>query len=267
MQGVGGLRAANYLASQGAQDGSMMGMVSQTAALEQVLQNPAVRYDSNKFIWIGRLTSAVEASIAWHTSPTKTIEDAMKRQTITAASGALGTADTNPRLMNNLAGTRFKLVTGYAGAAATMLAMEQGEVEVGYNGLQTLLVTKPNWLRDKMVNVLVQYSQVRHQKFPDVPTMVEFGKTPEDKQILGLYASTGEIGRSLFMPAGVPPARVKEIGAAFDAMVQDPAFRADAEAQQMEVQPLTGEELQKRIADSLDISPAIAAQAAAAREH
>lgn len=266
MQGAGGLKAASHLGTQGARDGSVIGMVSQAVALEQVLGNPAARFDAGKFNWIGRITSAVEATLVWHTSLTKTIEDAKARETILAASAALGTAATNPRLMNNLAGTRFKIVTGYDGSAATMLAMEKGETEGAYTGLGTLITSKSDWIREKKINVLVQYSQKRHPKFPEVPAMVEFGQTTEDKQILAVYASTAEIGRSILAPPDVASDRIKILRRAFDSMMSDPVFLKDAASRQMEIDPLTGEELQKDITSLLSISAAVAKRAAAARE-
>src|SRR3954468_3816041 len=129
MQGANGARGGSYLAEQAPRDGTAIGMISQAIPRRRVLEDPAVRFDVGQLSWIGRISSSVEATIVWHSSPTKTVEDARRRETILAATGENGTPDTNPRLMNAFAGTRFKIVTGYPGAAATMLAMERGEVE------------------------------------------------------------------------------------------------------------------------------------------
>jgi tripartite-type tricarboxylate transporter receptor subunit TctC len=252
--------------AQAPRDGTTIGMISQAIALKKVLQDPAVRINVSEFNWIGRIASAVEATIVWHTSPTKTIRDAMRRETVLAGTGVLGTPDTNPRLMNKFARTKFKIVNRYPGAAATMLAMEKGEVEGAYTGLETLLSSKKDWLQAKKVSVLVQYANERHRFFRDVPAMVEFGDTPEDKQILALYGSSAEIGLSIVAPPDVPADRLAILRHAFNTMVADPQFLADAKLRQMEVEPLTGEVLQKLIATMLAVPSEIAKRAAAARE-
>lgn len=267
MQGAGGLNAGSYLATKGPRDGTTIGMIGQATALEQVLGNPAARLDAGKLSWIGRITSAIEATIVWHTSPTKTIQDARRRETVLSAAGPLSTAATNPLLMNNLAGTKFKIITGYAGSAATLMAMEKGETEGAYIGLATLLSSKSDWLRDKKISVLVQYSQKRHRAFPDVPAMAEFGDTPEERQILALYSSTAEIGISIMAPPEIPGERLDVLRSAFDATMADPAFLATAASRHMEVEPLTGAELHKLIASALATPRNIAKLAADARRH
>lgn len=266
MQGANSVRGATHLASQAPRDGTAIGMISQAIALKQVLEDPAVRINVGSFNWIGRITSVVEATIVWHTSPTKTIRDAMRRETVLAGTGVLGTPDTNPRLMNHFAGTKFKVVNGYPGAGATMLAMERGEVEGAYTGLETLLSSRQGWLAEKKIAVLVQYSNERHRLFPAVPAMTEFGRAIEDKQILSLYGRSAEIGIAMMAPPDVPADRLVVLRRAFNAMVADPEFRADAQARQMEVEPATGEALQKMISAMLTVSPEIARRAAAARD-
>ena len=264
MQGANGARGGRYLAEQAARDGSVIGMISQAIPLRRVLEDPAVRFDVGRLNWIGRITSSVEATIVWHTSPTRTVEDARRRETILAATGENGTPDTNPRLMNEFAGTRFKIVTGYPGAGATMLAMERGEVEGAYTGLENLLATKSDWLRDRKITVLVQYAQERHRSFADVPAMVEFARTPEDRRILSLYASAADIGIALVAPPNLAPELLSHLRRAFDAMMADPAFLADAASRQMDVQPMRGEALQRLVADVLATPPDLAKRAAAA---
>ena len=266
MPGVASLKAASYLYSQAPRDGSAIGMVTQMLALEQLLKNPAVQYDAGKFDWLGRLTSAVEVTVVWHTVPVKTIQDAMSRETLLGATSAGGTTDGMPKLMNKFAGTKFKLVLGYPGATGTMLAMERGEVEGAHATAENLVIGKPDWLRDKTISVLVQYSEQRHRAFPDVPTMVELGKTDEDRQILALFGNTAEIGRALLTPPDVPKDRLAALRQAFDAMARDKTFVAEMENRKMEFEPMSGEELHRRIKATLDTPPAMAEKARQARD-
>ena len=171
-----------------------------------------------------------------------------------------------PKLMNRFAGTKFKLVLGYQGTTGAMLAMERGEVEGTHSTAENLVIGKPDWLRDKTVSVLVQYSTNRHSAFPDVPTMVELGKTPEDRQILKLFGDTAEVGRAIILPPEVPPDRLAVLRKAFDAMAADKTFIAEMESRKMEFDPMSGEELQRRIKASLDIAPELLEKARKARE-
>jgi tripartite-type tricarboxylate transporter receptor subunit TctC len=266
MPGVGSLKAANFLYAQAPRDGSTIGVLSQGVALQQVLKHRAARYDARKFGWIGRMTNAVEVTIAWHTSPVKTIQDAMKHEIVVGATSAGSSADTNHKLMNAIAGTKFKVVLGYKGTTGAMMAMERGEVKGSLAVVQSLLVNHALWIKNKTVSVLVQYSQKRHPAFPNVPAMVELGKSAEDKQILALYGGTAEVGRSLMSPPGVPADRLAALQAAFNAMVKDKDVIAEMKQRQMELDPLTGPELEKIVEEAFAISPKAAARAAEARK-
>ena len=265
MPGVASIKAANYLYMQAPRDGSVLGVISQGTAQQQVLKHKAVHYDARKFNWLGRLTTAVECTIVWHSAPVKTIEDAKKREVILGATSAGSSADTDPKLMNALVGTRFKTVLGYKGTTGAMLAMERGEVQGTLAVVQNLLINNADWIRDKKIRVLVQYSLKRHPAFPDAPAMAELGSTPEDTKILKLYGSEAEVGRSVMTPPDIPQDRLVALRAAFAAMLKDKAFLAEAEKRKMEIDPLSGEELQALVDSNFDISPELAARAAAAR--
>jgi tripartite-type tricarboxylate transporter receptor subunit TctC len=261
MPGVGSVKAANFLYGQAPKDGLTIGMIGQQLAVTQALRDAAVAYDMRKFGWIGRLTPIVETTVVWHTSPTKTLADAMKRQTVLAATSAGATADVMPKLMNRLAGTKFKIIYGYRGTAGSLLAMVRGETEGAHATIENLLARKADWLREGKIRLLVQYAQERHQAFPKVPAMVEFGKTAEDKQILNLFGSTAAVGRSLVAPPGVSAERLAILRKAFSAMVTDPKFKAEMAKRHMEIGPLGGTELQAMMIKTLDISPAVVTRA------
>jgi tripartite-type tricarboxylate transporter receptor subunit TctC len=264
--GVGSLKAANFLYGQAPRDGATLGVLTQGIALQQVLKHRAVRYDAREFGYIGRMTNSAEVTIVWHTAPVRTIEDARKREIILGATSPGSSSDTNPRLMNVFAGTRFKIVLGYKGTTGAMLAMERGEVQGSLAVVQSLLVSRKDWVRDKKIRVLVQYALERHPAFPDAPAMVELGDTKEEKEILRLYGSTASVGRYLMVPPGVPKDRLAALRAAFDAMVRDPAFLKEMETKNLDLDVMSGAKLQALIASTFDISPKAAARAAAARK-
>jgi tripartite-type tricarboxylate transporter receptor subunit TctC len=263
MPGVASVKAANFLANQAPKDGLTIGMIGQQLALTQALRDPSVEFDMRAFNWLGRFTPVVEVTVVWHTVPVKTLQDAMKRETSLAATSAGSTSETMPLLMNRLAGTKFKIVKGYRGTTGSLLAMERGETEGAHATVENLLVGKADWLREKKISVLVQYAQARHHAFKDVPAMVEFGKSKEDKQVLSLFGSTAEVGRSLMTPPGVPPERLAVLRKAFADMVADPAFKEELEKRHMEFGPMSGEKLQSMIRATLDLPPEVVAHALA----
>jgi tripartite-type tricarboxylate transporter receptor subunit TctC len=260
MPGAGSFKAANYLYNVAPKDGTAMGIVSQTMALEEALKTPGIKYKSADFNWIGRVTNIVETTLTWETAKAKTIQDATKYETPVASTGPGSPSMGYPLLLNALAGTKFKVITGYTGSTAGMLAMERGEVDGALTSYNTLKVTKQDWLKNKKINLLVQYTLDRSPDLPNVPSVVEVGKTPEAKQMLGFYASGGEIGRSFLATPGIPADRVKVMRAAFDATMKDPAFKAEIDKSKAEFNPLSGEKLQKLIADVAKAPPAMIAR-------
>lgn len=255
MPGVASAKAGEYLFNQASRDGLTIGVIGQQLALSQALGDATVKFDVSKFNWLGRFASGAEATVVWHTSPTKTLSDAMKRETTLAATSAGSASDSFPLLMNRLAGTKFKIIKGYRGTNGTGLAMQRGETEGAHTTIEHLLFKQPDWIRDKKATLLVQYTMDRHAKFADVPAMSEFGTTPLDKQVLTLFAGTADIGRSMMAPPGIPADRLAVLRKAFDAMLADPAIEQEFERRNLEFGPMPGAELQKRVTAMLRAPP------------
>jgi tripartite-type tricarboxylate transporter receptor subunit TctC len=247
MPGAGSLQLANFLFAQAPRDGTAMGTVTQTVALEEALHSPGVRYKAAEFSWIGRATAILEIAIVGRHARAKSIEEARLYETNVAGTGAGSPSEGYPRLMNALAGTKFKIISGYASSTLIMLALEAGEIDGGFTSWNTLRRTKPDWIRSNFVSVLYQCALDRHPDLPAVPTDVELGQTEAARKVLAFYTSSAAIGRSILAPPGIPPERVNVLRRAFDATIRDPEFVAEIERSQQEFQPATGEELQKLI--------------------
>lgn len=264
MPGAGSLRAANHLFQQAPSDGMTIGMIQPNLILDQVFDSKNVHYDMRNFRWIGRVATSVDMTVAWQPSPVNSIEDAKKQQITLAAATANGLTAGFPRVMNAVVGTKFKIIPGYGGTAAIALAMERGEVQGGHMNGETLVSERREWLQDKKVGILVQYSLVRDPNFPSVPTMIEFAQSPEQKAVLTLFAATTDIGRPLVAPPGVESSRLGILRAAFTSMTNAAEFRADAAKRRIELNVLSGDGLEKLVTSSLNISPALAKVAEAA---
>jgi tripartite-type tricarboxylate transporter receptor subunit TctC len=249
MPGGGGRVAGNYLYNVAPKDGTVLGAIDQSLPLEQAMGDKTIQFDSVKFNWIGNPAAENNTTVTWHTSPVKTIEDAKKIEVPIGATGN-NTSAQFPKAMNALVGTKFKIVFGYPGGNDINLAMERGEVAGrGSNSWGSWKGTRPDWIRDKKINILVQIGLQKTEDLPDVPLLMDLASNPDDRAVLKLLSSPTTIGRPILAPPGVPEDRVKALRAAFDATVKDPAFLEDAKKQNLDIQPVSGEELQRIVAD------------------
>lgn len=261
MPGAGSLHAANFLYAVAPRDGTALGMITQNAAIEEVLRSPGVQYRAAELNWIGRVSGILEIHFTWKTAKAKTIRDVAEHETVVAGTGPGSPTEGYPKLLNALAGTKFKVISGYPGTTQGMLAMERGEVDGALTSWHTLNRTRRGWLDNRDINLLVQYGFERHRDVPDVPAMMELAATPEAKQIFAFYLSNALIGRALVATPGIPAERVKLLRDAFDALLNDPEFRAEIEKSQSEFDPAPGVQVQKFIHDTANVPPAIAERA------
>jgi tripartite-type tricarboxylate transporter receptor subunit TctC len=248
MPGAGGIRAANYLAQQAPRDGTAITAFANGPILEPLIgaRNPG--YDMSRFTWVGAVTKDFGLCMAWGASPFRTIDDVKKQQMIVGGTGAGSETDTWPVVLNDVLGTKFKLVTGYVGSQETILAIERGETHgrcvFSYTALKT---AKPDWLRDKKINVLLLTALDKSPEFPGVPAVVDLVAKPEDRALLELMVAPGAMARPFVAPPGVPANRAMLIRRAFDATMQDPEFRAEAARIQADLAPTAGEDVQKLV--------------------
>ena len=255
MPGGGSLVAANHIFNVAPKDGTVLGLIVPTAPLEERLGASNVRFKAAQFNWIGRLAPTPNVTFVMSTSPVRTIQDAMKRETLLSATGRSSTVAIYPSMLNHVVGTKFKLVMGYKGSAEAMLAMERGEAEGHSTTWDGVKSRAANHLRDKTITLLVQYGLKRHPELPNIPASVELGKTPEQVESLRVFANATDVGRFILSTPDTPADRIQALRRAFDAMVKDPEFIAELKAAKVELGPLSGEELQKLVAEVANVSP------------
>ena len=257
MPGAGSLKAANYLYEVAPKDGTALGIIVESAALEQALANPGVQYDAARFGYIGRVATSNNIFMQWHTAKVQSLDDAKRMETSLAGTGPGSIAETVPRLLNALVGTKFKLISGYPASSEAMLAMERGEVEGASSSWAAVKVGKQTWLRESKIRIILQTAPERIAELPEAPSLGEIGDTAEDKQVFALYASGSAVGRSIMAPPGLPAERVKALRGAFQAMVRDPEFIADLQRTNVELDPLPGEQLEQLIVRTLNVPAAV----------
>jgi tripartite-type tricarboxylate transporter receptor subunit TctC len=239
-------------------------MVNEALLLDQLFAAPNMDFEMGKFNWVGRINSATNIGIIWHTARAKTIPEAMTTELITGSTGIQSFSGALPRILNNVLGTKFKIVPGYGSARGLSIALERGEIEAYFSDSTELLQLHRDWLIDKNASVPVQFGNRRHPSLPDSPTVTELGRNPEEKQVLALPASISTVGKSFIAPPELPPERLAALRLAFDALMRDPVFITEAQQRGLELDPLTGDLLQTRVRETLAAPAAIVARAAQA---
>jgi tripartite-type tricarboxylate transporter receptor subunit TctC len=252
MPGASGMAATNWGYKVAPKDGLAIVSTYNALLLEPLFGNKSAQYDPRELQWIGSISKQQNICMTWHTSPIKTIEQAKEREVVVAATGATGNAGTLPKIVNAMLGTKFKVVGGYE-TTESRLAVERGEAE-GICGLSwsTLKASNPDWILNKRLNVLLQTGDTRQAELPDVPTLIEKVQNPDDKRLLQVLSMPEDLGRPFFMPPGTPKELVTIMRRGFDATMKDKAFIAESEKSNLEVDPVTGEDMQKSIAEAYE---------------
>jgi tripartite-type tricarboxylate transporter receptor subunit TctC len=256
MPGGVGIQAMNYMANVAPKDGTAIHAIMQNMSTHQALGGPGVEFDTRKFFWIGNTTDTPNVINSWHTTGIRTIQDVMTQELVVGAPGQATNSVYYPKALNELVGTKFKIVSGYPGGNQVNLAMERGEVGGrGSNSWASWKATKPDWLREKKIFILVQVALKRNPELADVPTMIELAKTDDDKAVMTFLSADVPISRSYVTTPGVPKERVEALRRAFDATMKDPEFVTEANKLNMDMSPSTGEEAQ-RYSDLIANTPA-----------
>jgi tripartite-type tricarboxylate transporter receptor subunit TctC len=255
MPGAGSFLAINQMFNVLPKDGTAIAIGAPTAVLDEKLGTQGVRFKTAEFNWIGRVDSLINIVFTWKTSPVKTFADALKIESTLSGTGAGSTVSIYPTVMNNVLGTKFKLIMGYRGSNEAMLAVERGEVEGHSTSWTAVKIAHPAWLPEKTITIPVQFALKRHPELPDVPTVVDLARNDEERKILTAIMAATEIGSAFFTTPEVPADRVAALRRAFDAALKDPELLAEAKRLNIGVGPMTGEELQKLVVNVSNLPP------------
>ena len=249
MPGAGSRTASAWVYNIAPRDGTVLATADQSLALQQAVGDKRINFDTTKFNYIGNPNVENNTTVTWHTSPVKTIDDAKRREVTMGATGG-STSSQYPKAMNVLLGTKFKIILGYPGGNDVNLAMERGEVEGrGSNSWTSWKATRPNWLTEKKINILVQIGLAKASDLPDVPLLADLGATAEDRNLLWLLSASTSIGRPIFTSPDVPAERIAALRNSFVAMIRDPAVLAQAKKENFDIEPTTGEAMQSLVAE------------------
>jgi tripartite-type tricarboxylate transporter receptor subunit TctC len=258
MPGAGGGKAANYLFNAAPKDGSVMLSTHAIPILEK-MRGKGIRFKSGEMTWIGSMGQINQLMAVWHTSPVTTLAGMKKTQLIIGAFSKNHPTFQWPALLNNLVGTKFKIIVGYRGGATNHKAMEQGETNGWAPSWGNLNGTKPEYLRDKKVAIVTQFGLERLAELPDVPTLRELVPASE-RDIVDFLTAATPVSRALALPPGVPADRVAALRKAFAMTMKDPGFLADIKERNLPLHPRTGAEVKKFVDLIVDASPELIAR-------
>src|SRR5919197_468227 len=242
MPGAGSLALANWLYSAAPRDGTAFGT-------------------------LGSANDEVSVCAAWGKSGITKFEDLYARPVFIGGTGAGADTDLFPKVMNNILGTKMKLVTGYPGGNDITLALQRGEVQARCGWSWSSIKTNhPDWVKDGTIKLLVQISLEKQAALPQVPLIMDLVKTAEQRAVMRLVFARQVMGRPFLAPPGVPPERLALLRKAFMATMKDEAFLAEADKMKLEIRPVDGEAVQKLVAEIYATPAEIVKQAAQAVE-
>jgi len=244
MPGAGSLTAANHIYSAAPKDGTVIGIIARDAPLGPLTGQAGGRFDPLKITWLGTPTTETNVCIAYKNAAVKTAQDLFNKELIVGDTGPGTGTHSYPKALNGILGMKFKLVGGYPSSADVFLAMERGEVEGICESLDSVSGKRADWIANKTVVLLFQGGAKPNDEIKDVPYMLSFAKTEEDKKAIEfLYAGQG-IGRPFVAPPDLSPEVRKMLRDAFNATMKDPEFIAETKQRKLDLNPETGETLE-----------------------
>jgi len=260
MPGAGSLRLANFLYSVAAKDGTALGMIGRGMAMEPLIGASQPQYDARRFTWLGSVSDQVSLCATWHTSPVKSWQDMLTTPFTVGGEGSGSDPDMFTTMIRNLFGVKVRLVSGYPGGPEINLAMERGEVDgrCGWSW-SSIKITKPEWLAGKKINLLLQMALHKSRDLPEVPLILDLARDERDRQILRLVLARQQMGWPFLAPPDLPADRAQALRQAFDATMRDAEYLAEAKQRALDVNPMTGAEIDQLVGELYRTSPDIIA--------
>ncbi|MDH7798394.1 MULTISPECIES: tripartite tricarboxylate transporter substrate-binding protein [unclassified Beijerinckia] len=241
MPGAGSMKLALYLRDVAPKDGTAFGIVDRGLFIIPLVDPNSPKIDFSTMSWIGSVTEDSMVCVALNSSKVKTFEDLQRLEFVAGGISRADISYTAAALLQNMFGAKIKFVSGYPGGNDISLAMERGEVEGRCAwSLSSIMSTRPNWIADKTINVIVQYGLKRNPDIANVPTVMELADTERKKAIVRFLFISLTAGRPFVGPPAIPPDRLKALREAFMRTTADPDFVAEAKKVGLDVSPIDG---------------------------
>jgi tripartite-type tricarboxylate transporter receptor subunit TctC len=260
MPGAASLVAANHLYNQATPDGTVIGIFASSVAMEPILGGKAARFDSTKFGWIGSMAQEVAYCGVWQApGVASTWKEIGDKETIFGGGAAAAITFQHPMVLKNVLGAKgMKVVSGYPGTRDVNLAMNRGEVNASC-GLYGSSI-KSQWAKEVQsgqIKLVIQMGYQKSTEFGDIPSVFDFAKTQEDRQVLEVHFHQQLLSRPFAAPPAIPAERLKTLRDAFQATMKDAEFLADSQKVGLDIDPVTGEEIEAALRRFASFPPAV----------
>jgi tripartite-type tricarboxylate transporter receptor subunit TctC len=258
MPGAGSILLSNRVYNIAPKDGTVIGLVQRGVLISQLTGQPGVHYDLGKFNWIGSVTSETSLVATWHTAPVKTMKDAQQQEVIVGGTGRTSDTEAAARLLNAVAGTKFKIVSGYPGTSDVLLALERGELE-GIIDLSWAEIKAKNaeHLASGHFTFLAQNALTKSPELPNVPLALDFIQKESDRPVAELFYAVKAIARPILSAPGIPAERVAALRNAFDTMINDADYKADAAKSKLDLLPAGHAAIEHFIEETKEAPPQV----------
>jgi tripartite-type tricarboxylate transporter receptor subunit TctC len=256
MPAAASIAAANFLYAQAPRDGTVFGSFSRNVPSQALMGQMNVEADPRRFNWLGATSLPARVCVRWVTSPVKNPVDLLTQEFIVGGAGAGSSLSILPTVFNHVLGTRFRVIQGYKGTTDTVLAMERGEVQGACASYGQFRIYE-QLIRDGKLTFLLRAEESPIPEIPDVPSIFDYAKTPEQRQLMQFVFSSTEFGRPYVMPPDVPHERVETMRKAFAETLQDPALLAEAARMKMDMTYRQPDRLEQLIASLYSTPPAM----------
>ncbi|MDB5596159.1 MAG: family tricarboxylate transporter, receptor protein [Hyphomicrobiales bacterium] len=258
LPGAGSLIMLNTFAKRAPADGTAValplgGLVHEARLHGLSRDGSNVQFDPRGFAWLGSPAQQPLVFVIWRDAPFERFADLQARPSTFGTTSFGGDNYAMPMLTNQLMGTKIKIVAGYKGVNDIFHAMEQGEVQ-GSGMVVASLLAKEDWMRERKARVLLHFGADPMRGMPDVPAALDFAPNEATRSMLRLYALKYKVTYPFILPAGVPPERVSMLRTAFDALMKDPPFIAEARRFGIDVDPVSGRMIEEIVAE-IDRAP------------
>jgi tripartite-type tricarboxylate transporter receptor subunit TctC len=263
-QGGAGAGALQFLYSYGPKDGTLLGLFPETIALTQLTQPEIGKWKVQDLVYLGSFANVNAVFMVRKDSPAKTIDEMRRVETKVGCSSRLSQSYANPSILKTYGGFKFKIICGYPGSMEFPMVLARGEVDLISSSWNAWRLRSD--VADGTLRPVIQSGLVRHKELPDVPLMQELLTDPNQKQLVEFLSSGSAVGRALLVHGATPPERIAALRSAFDQLVKDPEFIAQAERAGAELDPTPGVEIQKLSAAIVATPKDIVDMAAAAEK-
>lgn len=254
MPGASSMVLANHLAKRAPQDGTAFGAVNSALVFDTLFAGAEskAQFHGPDVTMIGNAVSSAAVLVAWHESGVKTLEDVKQKGLIVGATSRTGDTYLLPLAVKNILGLdKMKIILGYPGTREAAIALERGEITGRVWDMEGIKAGRPQWLKDKLLNIVAQLAPRKMPEVPaDVPLVKDSVPDPDDRRVLDVIFYSTVLARPYIAPPNIPADRRQALRDAFMATMRDPAFLADTKKLQLSVDPTSGEEMERIVREA-----------------